>query len=132
MKVPYGPATLMEEALPIGRYLSCRTRGGLIEWMVLGGGQRRTLDKSLRCVVPIPILPRLKTTEQGMARFPGMSRGMLARGGITAADVPTFCASPQVQPPPTGLEALDTTRAAWGNVGIYLFVSHWPSLRSRG
>jgi hypothetical protein len=43
---------------------------------------------------------------------------VLARRGIAAADVPAFGATPQMQPPATARQTLETTVSGWLYSGI--------------
>jgi hypothetical protein len=43
---------------------------------------------------------------------------VLVRRGIATAYVPTFGATPQVQPPSAARQTLDTTGSGWFNSGI--------------
>ena len=51
---------------------------------------------------------------------------MLARRGVTAADVPALGAATQVKPPATGGQALGTPVATRRNFGVYSLVVHGP------
>jgi hypothetical protein len=101
----------MEMALPIGRDSTGRPRDGLVQGMVLGGGQVWPVVKLLALVVPEPAFSRLKASDNAVPGVASMLRGVLARRSVTTADMTTFGTTPQVEPPSFSGEALDAAAA---------------------
>jgi hypothetical protein len=79
----------MQVALPISPHAP-GARCGLIEGMVLGWGERRTIVELIGRVVPAPVLAWLEATDQLMARIGGVVACMLGGRGVTATDVPAL------------------------------------------
>ena len=115
----------MEVSLPIPWHLSGGTGNGLALGVMLGRGEGWPFVELLRRVVPEPILSRLEATDDAVLRALCMRRGMLARRGVTASDVAALCATPQMEPPPTGFEAFDASGSTRGDGWIDSFVCHW-------
>src|SRR4051812_21125347 len=76
------------------------------------------LDRRLVDEAPDPFLCRLEALDHGMRRCREMGGRVAAGRAVTAADVAAAQASPQVDPAPTGREALDAPVPARGGTGV--------------
>ena len=94
-------------------------------------GQLRTVKSFLRSVVVEPIFAGLEAVDDRVAGGLVMLGGMLAGRTIAAADVTTFGASAQVQPPSARRQTFDATCAAWFRIQIdsFSFILHVGLLR---
>src|SRR6202046_2890970 len=81
-------------------------------------GQLRTVKSFLGSVIIEPILAGLEAVDDRVAGGLVMLGGMLAGRTIAAADVTTFGASAQVQPPSARRQTFDTACAAWFRIQI--------------
>jgi hypothetical protein len=115
---------LLQPALPVRRDVAGRPRDRLLQRVVLRWSQCGAGEELVGPVVPEPVLTRFEATDHRVPRGPGVTGRVLARRVVAAADVATFCASSQVEPPSARVEALDAAGTAWGHARLYGFVSH--------
>jgi hypothetical protein len=98
---------LVQMPLPVAGYPARRAGGGLIERMMLRRGQLGAgFEQLLRRVAPEPRLARLEAADHRMSGGCRMSRRVLRRRGVAAADMPALRTSAQVEPPPASCLAL--------------------------
>jgi hypothetical protein len=116
-------------SFPVARHAARWARHRLLVWVMFGGGQRWPGKRFFCFVVPEPILAWLEAADDGMARGLGVLGGVLAGGRVAAADVATAGASPQVEPPPAGCEALDAAGPAGRHRRIDPIIWHGLSLQ---
>jgi hypothetical protein len=115
---------LVEMTLPIARHAPRWSRCRLIGRVMLRISECRAFVKLVGGVIPVPVLPGLKTSDQGVTRTFGVPRRVLARGRVAATDVAAFCAPPEMQPPSTALKTLDTPSTTRWHRGIDAVVFH--------
>ncbi|CRK52910.1 hypothetical protein RHCRD62_50113 [Rhodococcus sp. RD6.2] len=102
----------MNVVAPVQRYPALRSRRGLIQWVVPGLGEFRSLVHPLGPVVPEPVLARLVALYERVTGRGGVRRRVLRGRRIAAPDVPALGAATQVHPPPLRGVAIDATRSA--------------------
>ena len=103
----------MQAVPPVRRHASRRSRGGLIQRVVVGRDQDRAVERLLCLVVPEPVLAGLIALGGRMADLRSMVARMPRWRRITAPDVAAPRAASQMEPPATGGEALRATGPAW-------------------
>ena len=74
----------------------------------------RQIDEIVVDKAPSPTLRRVVAFNDGVSRRVEVLRGMLACGVITAANVPTFPAEPQMNPSLTDFQAFLAPQATGG------------------
>ena len=97
--------------VPVVRYGAGRARGRLVRRVALRVGQRRPLEPLVALEVPEPLLAGLEAGDHRVAGLPPVRRGVLARGGVAAADVAARRTAAEVDPPPAGGETLHAAGA---------------------
>ena len=97
---------------PVWRDPTGRTGGGLVDRMVVGRSQPRSIERALRHEVPEPVLAGLEALRDAVARLVGVPAGMLGRRRVTAADMATGRAASEVEPPAAARGAFDAARPA--------------------
>jgi hypothetical protein len=98
--------------LPSCRHAAGWSRHGLVERVMQRRSEDRALDVLLSDVVPEPVLARLVAPHDRMLRIGGMLTRMLRRRRVATTDTAAMRTAAQVEPPATGSETLDATRAA--------------------
>src|SRR5436190_10872370 len=86
--------------------------------MMAGSHQRRAVVVLVGGVVPVPVLARLEALYERMAAALRVLARVLARGCVTAPDVPASRAAPEMEPPPVGGQALGAAGAARRHLGV--------------
>ena len=123
----------MKPRFPIARNLSSRSGRRLI--LRMPAWFREPFARH-HFASPIVVEPGFSGLEACRDRMPcrvKMLRGMLAGRTVAAADVPAFCAAPEMQPPSSGSEALCATIAARRHIGVdsMMISFHGPVLFER-
>jgi hypothetical protein len=111
------PNRSVQVALPVDRHAAPWSGRRLIERMMRGRSERRSVGELVGAVVPEPVLTGLETLNHRVAALRGVAARVLGGRGITAADVAATRAPPQVKPPTTVSKALDTSGRARRNRG---------------
>src|SRR5438477_13149815 len=86
--------------------------------MRVRGVKLRAVEELSGAIVVKPSLGRLEARDDRVTRSRVVFRCMLAWRSITAADVPAFDTSAQMQPPPAHSRAFDAARSAWPGCGV--------------
>jgi hypothetical protein len=120
----------VQQFLPICWNSPGRTWSRLVERMVTRPSEGGSTTDLLGGVVPEPLFAWLEALNDRVSSGLSVRRGVLSRRGVTAANVATFGAAPQVEPPSTIIEALSTAGPAWRRFWIDLIVWHLPRIRS--
>lgn len=118
----------MKMTLPIVGHVARWSRCRLIGRVMLRIRQCRSFVELIGRVIPKPILPRFKASDDAVARMLGVPRRVLARGRVTATDVAALRAPSEVKPPSTALKALDATSTTRRHGRIYEVVLHGARL----
>jgi hypothetical protein len=110
----------MQQGSPVPRNFALRPGRRLIGWMGIRRRKRkgRRLDHRILPIVVKPIFARLKAGDDRMPALVCVLRGMLARRGVAATDMPALGTSPQVQPPRPVSQALSASISARRRIGI--------------
>jgi hypothetical protein len=76
-------------------------------------GQLSAVDNRVLLIVVEPVFTRFKTGNHRMPTQMKVLGRMLAGRGIATAYMPAFGATPQVQPPATARQTLETAVSGW-------------------
>jgi hypothetical protein len=121
----------VEQALPIGRHLTRRPGRRLLEWVMLGRSQGRSLVEVAGRVVKEPFLARLVASNYRVIGVLGVGSGMLTRRRVAATDVSALCAASQVEPPSSRLEAVGASVATGRHARVDRVIRHDARISGR-
>src|SRR5690349_1402952 len=93
----------MKPMLPVGRDVAGWPGGRLSDRVRGRADQFRPVEILLGFCVPKPVFAGFESGQEGVARLARMSRGVLGRRRVAAADMAASTTPAQVEPPPRSL-----------------------------
>src|SRR5262249_33499801 len=114
--------------LPVLRYGAVRAGGRLSGRVALRVRQDRPVVRLRVAAGPEPVLTRLEARDERVTCLLPVRRRVLRGARVAAPDVPALSAPPQVEPPPTGLQALHASRTRRRDGPVHSLAAHLPSL----
>src|ERR1700690_1828874 len=102
----------MELVLPIDGHPSGRSGHGLVERVMTGRREERTLKILLLRVIPEPVLTRLVALHDRMSCSGRVATRVLGRRGVAAPDAAAMGAAAEMEPPAIGGHTFEATWTA--------------------